>query len=68
MLRQSYQYKPEMFLTDSLDSEVLLASARNVEVLLWKLKNTRKPNGDHYLITHEYRVSSGQSQLRTIVR
>lgn len=55
MLRQAYSYKPEMFFTDSLDPEVLLTSARNVEVLLWKLKNARKPDGDHYLITHEYR-------------
>ena len=55
MLRQAYQYKPEMFFTDQLEADVLLTSARNVEVLLWKLKNTRKPNGEHYLITHEYR-------------
>ncbi len=54
MLRQAYQYKPEMFLTDSLDPEVLMTSARNVEALVWKLKNTRKPDGEHYLITHEY--------------
>ena len=54
MLRIAYSYKPEMFIHESLDSKVLLASARNVEVLLWKLKNTRKPNGEHYLITYEY--------------
>ena len=54
MLREAYGYKAEMFLTDQLEPEVLLASARNVEVLLWKLKNARKPNGEHYLITHEY--------------
>lgn len=55
MLREAYSYKSEMFLTDQLDPEVLLTSARNVEVLLWKLKNTRKPNGEHYIVTHEYR-------------
>lgn len=55
MLREAYAYKPEMFFADSLESDVLLASARNVEVLLWKLKNARKPNGEHYLITHEYK-------------
>ena len=54
MLRVAYAYKDEMFIFDSLDSKVLLTSARNVEVLLWKLKNTRKPDGEHYLITHEY--------------
>ena len=55
MLREAYRYKAEMFLTDQLEPEVLLTSARNVEVLLWKLKNTRKPDGEHYLITHEYK-------------
>ena len=43
-----------MFLTDQLDAKVLLVSARNLEVLLWHLKNTRKPDGEHYIITHEY--------------
>ena len=55
MLRIAYGYRNEMFLFDSLDPDVLNTSARNVEVLLWKLKNARKPNGDHYLITHEYK-------------
>ncbi|MFT4518885.1 MAG: hypothetical protein ACI9JM_001274 [Halioglobus sp.] len=54
MLRQAYAYQPEVFVLDTLDSEVLTTSARNVEILLWKLKNIRKPNGNHYLITHEY--------------
>ena len=55
MLRVAYAYKNEMFMFDSLEPDVLRASARNVEVLLWKLKNTRKPNGEHYLVTHEYK-------------
>ncbi len=55
MLRQAYGYKPELFIHDQLNAAALLTSARNVEVLLWKLKNTRKPNGELYLITHEYR-------------
>ena len=54
MLRVAYAYNDEMFIFDRLDSKVLVTSARNVEVLLWKLKNTRKPDGEHYLITHEY--------------
>ena len=54
MLRIAYAYNDEMFIFDRLDSKVLVTSARNVEVLLWKLKNTRKPDGEHYLITHEY--------------
>ena len=53
MLRQAYAYQPEMFLTDQLEAEVLLASASNVEMLWWKLRNTRKPDGQHYIITYE---------------
>jgi len=55
MLRQAYQNKPEMFMPDRLDAQVLLTSARNVEVLLWKLKTTRKPNGEHLIITYEHK-------------
>lgn len=53
MLRQAYAYQPEMFFTDQLEAEVLLTSAQNVEMLWWKLKNVRKPNGQHYIITYE---------------
>ncbi len=53
MLRQAYAYQPEMFLPDQLDAQILLTSAQNVEMLVWKLKNTRKPNGEHYIITYE---------------
>jgi len=55
MLRRAYSYNPEVFFTDKLDPQLLNTSARNVEILLWKLKNSRKPTGEHYLITHEYR-------------
>ena len=55
MLRQAYGYKPEMFIHDRLNGDALLTSARNVEILLWKLKHTRKPNGEPYLVTYEYR-------------
>ncbi len=53
MLRQAYGYKPEMFIVHSLNAEALATSARNVEVLVWKLKHTRKASGQPYLITHE---------------
>jgi hypothetical protein len=55
MLRQAYGFKSEMFIHDRLNGVALETSARNVEILLWKLKNTRKPNGDPYLVTYEYR-------------
>ena len=55
MLRQAYAYQPEMFLPDTLDAEVLLTSASNVEMLWWKLKNTRGPGGQHLIVTYEHR-------------
>lgn len=54
MLRYAYGYNPELFLFDSLNPDRLLASAHNVEVLLWRLKKTRRQDGAHFLITHEY--------------
>lgn len=54
MLRQAYGYRPEFFLPDSLNAEALATSARNVEVLVWKLKHTRRPDGSPYLISHEH--------------
>jgi hypothetical protein len=53
MVREAYQYQPEVFLSDDLDAKVLLTSAYNVQELLRKLKTTRKPNGEHLIITYE---------------
>jgi len=55
MLREAYAYQPEMFLPDRLDPEVLLTSAQNVEMLWWKLKNTRRPDGQPLIVTYENR-------------
>jgi len=54
MLRHAYGYNSESFLFDSLEPEPLWASAHNVEVLAWKLRNNRRPNGEPWLITSEY--------------
>ncbi len=55
MLRYAYGYNPELFLFDSLDADRLVASARNVEVLMWRLKNSRQSDNTPFLITSEYR-------------
>lgn len=55
MLRSAYGYNEEVFLFDSLSPEPLLTSAHNVEVLSWRLRNSRKANGETYLVTSEYR-------------
>lgn len=53
MLRQSYGYRPEMFMVDQLNAEALATSARNIEVLVWKLKQTRHADGRPFLVTYE---------------
>jgi hypothetical protein len=55
MLRQAYGFKPEMFMFDTLNGPALRTSARNVEILSWKLRNSRQVNGKFFLISHEYR-------------
>ena len=55
MLRHAYGYNDESFLFDSLAPQPLMTSAHNVEVLAWRLRNTRQANGEHFLITSEYR-------------
>ncbi|MFK8043770.1 hypothetical protein [Congregibacter sp.] len=55
MLRHAYGYNTESFMFDSLDSRALSTSARNIEILLWRLKNNRKANGEPFLISSEYR-------------
>ena len=54
MLRQAYGHKPEMFIYDQLNAPALRTSARNVEVLAWKLRNARDNDGEYFLISHEY--------------
>ena len=54
MLRNAYGYNPEFFMFDSLDGDKLLASAHNVDVLVWRLKNSRRDNGEPFLVTSEY--------------
>ena len=55
MLRHAYGYNHELFLFDRLEPEPLRTSAHNVEVLLWRLKNSRQADGRPFLVTSEYR-------------
>ncbi len=54
MLRRSYDYRRESYMPGSLDAEALATSARNIEILVWRLKHTRHANGEPFLITSEY--------------
>lgn len=54
MLRHAYGYDDESFLFDKLDPVALETSARNIEILLWRLKNEQNANGQAFLVTHKY--------------
>ena len=52
MLRRSYGYQHEYFLFDSLDAQALYNSARNIEVLVWRLKQRKGSDGKPLLLTN----------------
>jgi hypothetical protein len=52
MLMASYDYKTDLFLTDTLSAQKLYNSARNIEIAVWKLSNARHPNGAKVLISN----------------
>lgn len=54
MLRRAYGYNTEAFMFDSLDAEILETSARNMEILLWRLRNNLQSDGQPFLITSTY--------------
>lgn len=54
MLRRTYDYRRESYMTLTLDAEALETSARNIEILVWRLKHTRRATGQPFLITSEY--------------
>lgn len=55
MLRRAYGYDTEYYMFDALDPAMLETSARNTEILLWRLKNNRLGDGSPFLVTSEYR-------------
>lgn len=53
MIRRSYEYKQEFFILDELDQQKLYNSARNIEVLVWRLGHRRDADGRAWLLTNE---------------
>lgn len=52
VVRSSYNWKTEQFMLDSLDQQKLFNSARNIEILAWRLSNTRDENGKLLLLSN----------------
>ncbi len=45
MIRHAYGYKEEFFMFDQLDQQKLYESARNVEILVWRLAHSGGASG-----------------------
>lgn len=53
MIFNSYKYKTEFFMLDSLDAQKLYNSARNIEVASWKLRKYKNHQGKLFLLSNE---------------
>ena len=53
MILSSYENNCEFFILDQLDQQKLYNSAKNIEILIWRLKTRLKNNGEVFLITNE---------------
>lgn len=52
MIRRTYNFKTEFFILDDLDQQLLYNSARNVEILIWRLKHRLEDSGQPMLLTN----------------
>jgi hypothetical protein len=52
MVRSSYNWQNEQFMFDSLNEQELFNCARNIEVLAWRLSNTRDASGKLLLLSN----------------
>lgn len=52
MVRSAYNWRSEQFMLDSLDEQKLFNSARNIEVLAWRLSNARDASGNLLLLSN----------------
>lgn len=53
MIHESYSRNCELFIMDFLDPQSLYNSARNIEILVWRLSNQRDPDGNLFLETNQ---------------
>lgn len=61
MIMSSYNDKTSFYVLDELDSQKLYNSARNVEIAVWKLSNTRDSRGELFLVSN--RLEGGSQNL-----
>jgi len=52
MMLEAYNNRSEQFFYDSLDGQRLYLSARNVEIVVWRLSNRVDKSGKYFLLTN----------------
>ena len=52
MVRSAYNWQDEQFMFDSLDAQKLFNSARNIEVMAWRLSNSKGTKGELLLLSN----------------
>ncbi|RAU17112.1 hypothetical protein DN062_14450 [Nitrincola tibetensis] len=52
MFHAAYNYQDQFFLFDSLDQQKLYNSARNLEIIIWRLSHLKLPSGEPFLLTN----------------
>ena len=53
MLYEAYGGKEEFYIFDIVEPQSVYNAARNIEIAVWKLSNTRDPNGQLFLLSNE---------------
>jgi len=53
MIRASYGNRKTLYFYDTLEPQPLYDSARNIEILVWRLNHRRDSNGNVFLLTNE---------------
>ncbi|MEH6650204.1 MAG: hypothetical protein V7707_09295 [Motiliproteus sp.] len=54
MLHASYNMQTELFLLDQLDQQLLYNSARNLEIINWRMNNFKRFDSKPYLLSNGY--------------
>ncbi len=63
MIRASYGDRDEFFMLQQLDEQALYNSARNIEILSWRLRHRQGPDGKVYLLTSGADNDGGELNL-----
>lgn len=62
MLREAYGYKDEFYVLDDLDQQKLYVSARNIEVLVWRLNQNRDSYGKPLIYTNGFSQAASSNR------